>query len=65
MLIAEVCCQSWNPWHHPYTRHAAWCQNYKKESEENIKKNQEYNKKGGFYEIGYPSDGIHHMKEAK
>jgi len=53
------CCYGWNPWHHPYTQHCAWCPNYEKEeTKENIKKNQKYNKLGGYYILGYPKDGL-------
>ena len=59
MVGPQVCpfCQGWNPWHHPYTVHAAWCRNYVTESPNDRRRNQDYWDRGGYYELGYPKDG--------
>ena len=52
-------CHGWNPWHHPYTVHAAWCAKYMTdETVEARTKNAKYNNAGGFYMLGYPEDGL-------
>jgi hypothetical protein len=42
-------CQSWNPWHHPFTRCASWCPNYENESIEAREKNEAFQAIGGYY----------------
>lgn len=46
---SDCVCQGWNPWHHPFTKHSAWCVKYLEEPFWRRKLNRWYNKHGGFY----------------
>lgn len=52
--FCNLCC-SWNPWHHPYTIHAAWCPRFQGEYHSLPENKKSW---GDFYKVGMPKDNI-------